>query len=172
MIGLTKKLIKYLLSSILLLGYTQINAQIGKLNQLEKSNYEVDSLLYAANTYPLKNVKMGPFIKIDKDVILTVDSTNSYISKDNGNSWISYPIFPNPEKFLIRTERALIKTKSGVIILAFANEKEKANWNWNSNTHDAPDAELPTYTIRSLDNGITWSNLQLIHKDWTGANGI
>lgn len=170
MIGLKKTVTNCLLSIVLILGYIPANSQINQLTIPEKSDYQVDSLIYAANTIPLKNLKMGPFIKIDKDVILTVDSTNSYISKDNGNSWIAYPIFSNPEKFLIRTERALIKTKSGVIILAFANEKEKANWNWNNKTHDAPEAQLPTYTIRSLDNGITWSNLQLIHKDWTGAN--
>ena len=170
MTGLKKSIILGFLSILLVFACINTNGQINKLGNPEKSDYQVDSLIYTANTFPLKNLRMGPFIKIDKDVILTVDSTNSYISRDNGISWIAYPIFSQPEKFLIRTERALIKTKSGVIILAFANEKEKANWNWNSKTHDAPDAELPTYTIRSLDNGITWSNLQLIHKDWTGAN--
>ncbi|MCK5758296.1 MAG: exo-alpha-sialidase, partial [Clostridiales bacterium] len=29
-------------------------------------------------------------------------------------------------------------------------------------------AILPTYTIRSLDDGKTWQNLQKLHNDWTG----
>lgn len=117
----------------------------------------------------IPHLKMGPFVRLNTQEIITVDSTNSFISKDDGISWTSYPLFNDPKKFLIRDERALILTKSGTLILAFVNEKEKANWNWNSETHDAPDAILPTYTIRSVDGGKTWIDLQKLHKDWTGA---
>ncbi len=117
----------------------------------------------------IKGLKLGPFIHLKDGSILTVDSTDSYISNNQGKTWTKYPLFNGSNNFLIREERALIRTKSGTIILAFVNEKERKNWNWNNQTHDAPEAELPTYSIRSVDGGKTWSNLQKLHKDWTGA---
>jgi len=53
--------------------------------------------------------------------------------------------------------------------MAFYNTKEMANWNWRTDIHDSPDAILPTYVVRSLDDGKTWQNLQKLHDDWTGA---
>ena len=117
----------------------------------------------------IPGLKMGPFINLPGGGILTVDSISSFISNDNGKTWASYPIFNEPDKFAIRMERAIFRTKSGVIILAFMNDKEKAKWNWNNDTHDSPDAILPTYAVRSVDGGKTWSNLQKLHDDWTGA---
>jgi sialidase-1 len=67
---------------------------------------------------------MGSLVKLAKGNLLTVDTTHSYISSDNGKTWTAYPIFNEPNTFKIRPERALICTKSGAIILAFANDKE------------------------------------------------
>lgn len=114
-------------------------------------------------------LKMGPFVRLPDGGILTVDGTNSLISKDEGKTWAEYPIFPAPEKFQIRPERALICTRDGVMILAFANDKERAHWNWERDVHDSPGATLPTYTVRSIDGGKTWVDLQKLHDDWTGA---
>jgi Neuraminidase (sialidase) len=54
--------------------------------------------------------------------------------------------------------------------VVFSNNKERANWNWDNVTHDSPGAILPTYTIRSLDEGKTWQDLQKLHDEWTGDN--
>lgn len=128
-----------------------------------------DSIWLAPNVTEIEGLKMGPFIQLADDNLLTVDTINSYISVDKGKTWRAYPIFNEPQKFAIRPERAIIRTKSGVIILAFVNDKERANWNWRTDIHDSPDAILPTYTVRSLDGGKTWTDLQKLHDDWTGA---
>lgn len=117
----------------------------------------------------IRGLKMGPFVRLGDGSILTIDQTESCISRDEGKSWARFPIFREPEKFQIRPERALISTREGIIILAFANDKEKANWHWQKDIHDSPGAVLPTYTVRSLDGGKTWVDLQKLHDDWTGA---
>jgi len=117
----------------------------------------------------LKDMKLGPFVRLGDNSILTIDDIHCYISKDEGKTWSEYPIFDEPGNYSIRPERALIRTKSGAIILAFANDKERANWNWQADILDSPDALLPTYAIRSLDEGKTWQDLQKLHDDWTGA---
>lgn len=117
----------------------------------------------------LKGMKLGPFVRLADGSVLTVEDTKSLVSKDEGKTWSAYPIFSEPTNFSIRPERALLRTRSGIIILAFANDKERANWNWQEDIHDSPDAILPTYAIRSLDGGKTWQDLQKLHDDWTGA---
>ncbi len=118
----------------------------------------------------IPGLKTGPFVRLDDGKILTVDGTMSCISSDEGKTWTEYPIFKDQDKFEIRIERALIKTRSGAVIVAFANDKEVANWNWNSEIFDSPGATSPTYTVRSLDGGKTWQDLQKLHDEWTGAN--
>lgn len=118
----------------------------------------------------IPGLKTGPFVRLGNGDILTVEGNKSCISKDEGKTWTKYPIFVDADKFDIRIERALIRTKDGVIILAFANDKEKANWNWQNDIADSPGATIPTYAVRSLDEGKTWQTPQKLHDEWTGAN--
>ena len=117
----------------------------------------------------MPGMKLGPFVRLGDGSILTVDGTSCYVSKDEGKTWSERPIFADPSKYEIRPERALIRTRSGVVILAFANDKERANWNWNTEISDSPGAKLPTYIVRSPDDGKTWETPQKLHDDWTGA---
>lgn len=117
----------------------------------------------------LKGMMMGPFVKLEDGDILTVDGTDCVISGDEGKTWQRYPVFEKPESFLISDERAILKTSNGVIVLAFMNLKEMANWEWNEDISDSPGARLPTYTVRSLNGGKTWQDVQKLHNEWTGA---
>lgn len=113
---------------------------------------------------------MGPFVRLGDGRIFTVDTASSAIeSRDEGKTWESRPIFADTAKYAIRPERAILRTPSGVIVLAFANDKEKANWKWDPAISDSPDARLPTYAVRSPDDGKTWETPQKLHDDWTGA---
>ncbi len=117
----------------------------------------------------LVGMKMGPFVRLDDGRILTIEDTKCLISSDSGKSWKEFEMFEAGEKFKISNERALLKTQSGVIILAFMNLEERKNWNWDPDISDSPGAILPTYTIRSLDGGITWQDPQKLHNEWAGA---
>lgn len=118
----------------------------------------------------IPGLKTGPFVRLADGRILTVEKNMCCISDDGGKTWSESPIFDDPGRFEIRVERVLLRTRSGAIILAFANDKERANWNWDEDLADSPDAKLPTYVIRSLDEGKTWRDLQKLHDEWTGAN--
>ncbi len=116
----------------------------------------------------IKSMKWwGPYVRLEDGSILTVQGTKSYISKDEAKTWSEeYSIFET-DKYQILSP-VLIRTRKGVIILAFSNGKEKANWNWQKDTHDSPGATLPTYAVRSLDGGRTWQDIQRLHTEWTG----
>lgn len=117
----------------------------------------------------LEGMKMGPFVRLDDGRILTIEDTKCLISSDSGKSWEEFEMFKAGQKFKISNERALLKTQSGIIILAFMNLEERKNWNWDPDISDSPGAILPTYTIRSLDGGITWQDPQKLHNEWAGA---
>jgi len=108
----------------------------------------------------------GPYIRLKNGRIFTIRGNQALLSNDNGQSWDKFPILDN-EKYQIASP-VYIESKSGTIIVAFSNVKEKF-WGWDKKLHDAPDAKLPTYTVRSKDGGKTWVNLQKLHDDWTGA---
>jgi sialidase-1 len=118
----------------------------------------------------IPGLKTGPFVRLGNGNLLTVEKNMSCISKDEGKTWTYYPIFADSGRFDIRIERALLRTRDGVIVLAFANDKEKANWNWQNDIADSPEATAPTYSVRSLDDGKTWQPPQKLHEEWTGAN--
>jgi len=112
---------------------------------------------------------LGPFVTLGDGGILALRGANALVSKDEGVTWESMPIFKEGETISISTEGALLRTKSGVIIAAFLNMSAR-DWRWNSETHDAdPGTRLPNCVMRSLDEGKTWQDLQTLHEDWTGA---
>ncbi len=116
----------------------------------------------------MPGLPMGPFTKMADGAIVAVDATESLISRDGGASWDRHPLFAPDPNLAVCAERAILCTQSGVLVCAFMNERE-LHWTWSDELRDAPGAVLPTYAMRSLDGGITWTDVQKLHDDWTGA---
>lgn len=111
----------------------------------------------------------GPFVSTRDGGILTIDSKASYVSHDEGKTWSAgRPLFSESQNIEVSNERALLRTRDGVIIAAFMNLRER-HWTWSDQLGDAPVARLPTYVMRSLDDGVTWHDVAKLHDEWTGA---
>jgi len=121
----------------------------------------------------LPNLPLGPFANLPDGGLLTVENSDAarhaLISTDDAKTWQQIPLFAEPDKFTVSYERALLRTQEGTVIVSFMNSVERSGWNWNPAIHDSPEAKLPNYVIRSLDNGRTWLPPQKMHDDWTGA---
>jgi len=125
-------------------------------------------LFLADKVAALPGWPQGPFVRLGDGRILTVDLKHSaLVSSDEGKTWTEQSILDG-EKFELRPERALVRTRKGTVILAFMNEREN-KFGWNKETFDAPAARRPTYVMRSPDDGRTWEAPQLLHEDYTGA---
>lgn len=112
---------------------------------------------------------LGPFVNIGSGKILAIDSEATFVSADGGKTWSDpRPVFTAGENIKISNERAMFRTKDGTIIAAFMNLNER-KWTWKNELGDAPGAILPTYVMRSLDEGKTWQDVQKMHDDWSGA---
>jgi sialidase-1 len=118
---------------------------------------------------PLPTKTLGPFIRLQDGRIFAVDSGNALFTTDEGATWSSAPLFKAGQDFEVSSERALVQTRGGAIIVAFMNMKEQ-DWRWNSRKHDAdPGTRLPTYAMRSVDKGATWEPPRKLHDEWSGA---
>jgi sialidase-1 len=117
----------------------------------------------------VESLPAGPFVVLADGRLATVDGTDFLTSGDDGRTWQRSPLFAAPDKFLVRLERALLRTKNNTLILAFLNERERS-WLWDTaRAEPGPDVRLPTYVMRSTDNGRTWETPQKLHDDWSGA---
>jgi len=118
---------------------------------------------------PLSDDRLGPFVTLGDGSILSIDTDSTSVSADGGKTWSApRPIFSADQKIQVSNERAMLRTRDGTIIAAFMNLSER-NWTWDDELGDAPNAILPTYVMRSLDDGKTWQNVQKLHDEWSGA---
>jgi sialidase-1 len=116
----------------------------------------------------LPSDRQGPFVRTGDGAILAVGATEALISRDDGKTWEARPLFQPGQNVTVSSERAMIRTKDGAIILGFINEKE-AVWKWNAAKRDAdPGTRSAMCVIRSLDDGKTWQDFQTLHTIWTG----
>ena len=111
---------------------------------------------------------LGPFVRIDDATVLAIETTATRVSRDAGRTWSEpRPLFDAAHDIKVSNERAMLRTRDGVVIAAFMNLNER-RWTWKNELHDAPGAQLPTCVMRSLDNGQTWQDIQKLHDDWSG----
>ena len=66
----------------------------------------------------------GPFVDTADGGVLCVDAKNALRSSDDGRTWAGTPLFAEPAKFTVSNERALLRTREGVIISAWMNLTE------------------------------------------------
>lgn len=119
---------------------------------------------------PLPHALQGPFVALPDGAILTVDKTEALRSTDGGVTWQASPLFEDSETFETRPERALIRTKNGTIVFAFLNQKELRHGKWDNWDPEALRTwYLPTYVMRSTDDGKTWEKPEKIQNGWCGA---
>lgn len=114
----------------------------------------------------------GPFVTTADGGVLCIDAKSALRSADEGRTWSSTPLFAEPAKFNVSNERALLRTREGVIISAWMNgaeRKEPKGWHWGEPGVDWKAFVLPTYSCRSTDDGKTWEKPVLLSTPWCGC---
>lgn len=125
-------------------------------------------LLLQEQVTPLDLPSHGPFVRAGDGAIWGGDPGGLIVSRDDGKSWEPKIRF-EPERFLASGERALLRTREGVILYAFLNRKE-LNLNWNDELGGPQaDCRVPVYVVRSADDGKTWAAPVLRQDGWCGA---
>ena len=114
----------------------------------------------------------GPFVATADGGVICVDAKNALLSTDEGLTWTQTPLFSEPAKFTVSSERALLRTREGVIISSWMNLTERAQpkgWRWGEKAVSWQEFVLPTYTCRSTDEGQTWEAPVKLSDPWCGC---
>lgn len=113
---------------------------------------------------------IGPFIELADRRVMCVRDDAALVTRDDGKTWTPIgKLFPDDRKMKVRPEQALVRTKDGTIVCVFLDDLDK-QWKWDkqANTH-AGDVHLYTYSIRSTDEGKTWTDLVRVQDGYSGA---
>lgn len=125
-------------------------------------------LVLQENVSPLTFPHQGPFVRAGDGAIWGVDAVEALVSRDEGASWQSRPILP-PGRFEASGERALLRTRGGVMLYAFLNRRELA-FTWDDAKGGPQEGcRLPVYLARSADDGVTWAEPVRLQDGWCGA---
>jgi lysophospholipase L1-like esterase len=114
----------------------------------------------------------GPFVSTADGGVLCIDTHNTLRSDDEGRTWKTSTMFQGPTKFAVSNERALLRTREGVILSAWMNGAERQApkiWHWGEKDVQWTDFILPTYTSRSTDDGKTWEKPVKLSDPWCGC---
>jgi len=121
---------------------------------------------------PLPFTHQGPFVTTGDGGVLCVDAQQALHSGDEGRTWTATPVFCDEQEYRISSERALLRTRDGVVIAAWMNMQEQKSppgWKWGEKDADWQDFVLPIYVCRSLDDGKTWEEPIFLNKPWCGC---
>lgn len=115
------------------------------------------------------DLPLGPFVRTGDGGVLGIHDNTAIISRDEGATWEAHSLTANAGRaFVVRPERAMIRTAAGAIVLAFMDDTQQ-QWKWNAEKRlPEPDAHLPTCSIRSLDDGKTWTDFQIMYDGYSG----
>ena len=110
----------------------------------------------------------GPWVRSGDGAIWGMDERGALVSRDEGGTWERRTIFAVAQ-FESRPERALLRTKEGVLLYAFLNEREKV-FRWDDQRGGPLEGcRLPVYVSRSADDGKTWAAPVRLQDGWCGA---
>lgn len=136
------------------------------------SVFAADAPVLHPKATALPHTQQGPFVTTADGSVLCIDAKNALRSADEGRTWIATPLFPEPKKFTVSNERALLRTREGVIVSAWMNGAERKapkGWHWGEASAKWTDFILPTYTCRSTDDGKTWEAPVKLSDPWCGC---
>ncbi|GMV95522.1 MAG: hypothetical protein AMXMBFR82_53000 [Candidatus Hydrogenedentota bacterium] len=114
------------------------------------------------------SLPQGPFVRLGDGGILGIQGTNAIVSHDEGETWETRPLFSPDQNLKVSSERAMVRTADGTIVLVFMNMAEYT-WKWNAEKSlPEPETDLDVWAIRSVDDGNTWIDAQKIYDGYCG----
>ncbi len=112
---------------------------------------------------------VGPFVELSGGGLMIVEPTGARTSDDDGKTWSE----PRPVTVGLKSGMAeggmLLRTRDGAIILMYV-DRSNFYWVWDDATgKPADNVRGDVWSIRSLDEGKTWTDRQMVMQGYCGA---
>jgi sialidase-1 len=113
--------------------------------------------------------KLGPFVHLSDGSLLCLQGNTASVTADGGKTWSDpKPIYDGPKPGVPGNSVA-VRTRSGAIVVVFTDQST-FKWSWDdARRAPADDVNLDVWSIRSLDDGKTWVDRQMILDGYCGA---
>jgi hypothetical protein len=113
---------------------------------------------------------VSPLAKLGDGSLLIVDGNATRTSKDDGKTW-SPPqkIYDGPAPGIPCEACVLVRTQAGTLVLVYM-DMSTYKWAWDAAKGEAADdVRLDVWSIRSRDDGKTWTDRQKLLDGYCGA---
>jgi sialidase-1 len=108
--------------------------------------------------------KSHSIVKLSDGSLMVVQDNATRTSTDKGITWSEPRLMGDGEKPGIPRMGPLVRTADGVIVLVY-QDVSTYHWDWDDSRGEPVDPQgLDTWAIRSLDDGKTWVDRQMIDK--------
>ncbi len=121
----------------------------------------------------------GPFVELEDGTLLTVEGNMTMVSVDDGATWTARNILYDgegpgvPDGGESPVNRSpLIRTREGALIMVYTDMANR-HWEWDEEAQEpTPESHCEVWAIRSLDDGWTWTDRQMIGDGQICVTGI
>jgi lysophospholipase L1-like esterase len=117
----------------------------------------------------------GSFVELDDGRLMALSSDDNgtvELSADDGKTWERIATMyegEGPGRLTQDYEcQIALKTRTGAIVWIY-RDFENRHWAWDDQTGEAVDPKLTVWSIRSLDEGKTWVDRQMIAGGYCGS---
>ena len=154
----------------LLIARLEVTANFAPFEQVK--SMDVNDMCRVKALPPLvelpKSFPIGPFTKLKDGSVMAIDRCHALISSDGGKTWKRHEMFRDP-KFRLYQEHSAVCLEDGTVVVMFINiGEQKCSWDVQRNRPN-PENRLPTYCVRSRDNGRTWEDPILVDNTYSGC---
>lgn len=111
----------------------------------------------------------GSFVRLADGSLMVVEASATRTSQDDGETWSDpSPIVYEGQEPGIPSKGPMLRTPDGVLVMVY-QDLGSYHWEWDDSQGEAVHPRFDVWAIRSLDDGRTWVDRQMIFQGYCGA---
>ncbi len=148
------------------------SVQAKKLKPYQPGNINSYGVLLDQRLKWRPELRKTHYVKLNDGSLAYLNGHQLMISTDEGKTWEARPSKVLSDQFgseLSFSGGLLLRTKENTFVAVMINSKNSVHLDWDEKTKSAIAGRREVWTMRSLDEGRTWIDVQKIYGGYCGA---